>query len=123
MMAVEDAAIEKVVVGMRVDEKTFQPFHEPEVNVAVNPLVVVWDPKIAEGFGEAPDAVVTHAIILGEDDFDGVTTNAKFTGEALDNITEAADFRRGSAFGCDHNDEHGVRRLHGYTSYMVTSVG
>ena len=117
MMAIEDAAIEKVVVRMRVDEETFQSFHEPEVNVAVNPLVMVWNPKIAEGFGEAPDPVVTHAIILGEDDFDGVTTNAKFTGEALDNITEAADFRRRSAFGCDHYDKHGAEEvtwLHGY---------
>src|SRR5262249_45571885 len=109
MMAVEDAPVEKVVVGMRVDEETFQPFHEPEVHVAMYPLVMVRDPKIAVGFGEAPDAVVTHAIILRQDDFDGVTTDAEFTGEPLDNIAEAADFRRGSALGCDHYDEHGVK--------------
>jgi hypothetical protein len=111
MIAIEDAAIEKVVVGMRIDEKAFQPFHEPEVNVAMNPLVMVRDPEIAVGFGEAPNAVVTHAIILGENDLDRVTTNAKFTGEALDNITEAANFRGGSAFGCDHYDEHGGKEV------------
>src|SRR5262245_42398558 len=96
---------------MRIDEKTFQPFHEPEVNVAMNPLVMVRDPKIAVGFGEAPDAVVTHAIILGQNDFDRITTNTKFTGEALDNIAEAADFRRGSALGRDHYDKHGAEEF------------
>ena|SRR5882724_10779359 len=115
MMAVEDATIEKVVVGMRIDEKAFQSLHEAEVNVAVNPLVMVWDPKIAVGFGEAPNAVVTHAIILGENDFDRVATNAKFTGEALDNIAEAANFRCGSAFGCDHYDEHGAEYIYAIT--------
>src|SRR5262245_35348205 len=120
MMTVKDAAIEKIVVGMRIDEETFQSFHEPEVHVAMNPLVVVRNPKIAIGFGEAPNAVVTHAIILRKDDFDRIATNAKFTGEPLDNIAEAADFRRGSALGCDHYDEHGItdvtslNELHGY---------
>ena len=126
MMAVKNAAIEKIVMGMRVNEETFQPFHEPEVNVAVNPLVMIRHPEIAIGFGKSPDAVVTHAIILGENDFDRVATNAKFSGEALNDVAQAADFRRGSAFGCDHYDEHGVGALHGYmgyTSYMVTSVG
>jgi hypothetical protein len=108
MMSIKDPAIEKVVVRMRIDEKTFQPFHEPEVNIAMNPLIVVWHPKIAVAFGQTPDAVVTHAIIFGENDLDRVTTNAKFSGQALDNIAEPADFCRRSAFGCDHYDEHGA---------------
>src|SRR5437764_2269588 len=62
VVAVKNAAIEKVVVRMRVDEKTLQPFHEAEINIAMNPLVVVRDPKIGVGFGQTPDAVVTHAI-------------------------------------------------------------
>jgi len=111
MMAVKNAAIEKVVVGVRIDEETSQAFHEPEVNVAMNPLVVVGDPKIAVGFGQTPDAVVAHAIIFGQDDFDRVATNAKFSGQALDDVTEAADFRGGSAFGRDHYDEHGAEEV------------
>jgi hypothetical protein len=107
MMAVKNAAIEKVVVGLWVDEETFQPFHEAEINVAVNPLVVIRDPKIAVGFGQTPDAVVTHAIIFGEDDFDGVATYAELARQALDDIPEPADFSSRRAFGCDHHDEHG----------------
>jgi len=111
MMAVKNTAIEKIVVGVRIDEETSQAFHEPEVNVAMNPLVVVGDPKIAVGFGQTPDAVVAHAIIFGQDDFDRVATNAKFSGQALDDVTEAADFRGGSAFGRDHYDEHGAEEV------------
>ena len=111
MVTIKDAAIEKVVVGVRVDKKTFQPFHEPEVDIAMNPLVVVWDPEIAVSFCEAPDAVVAHAIIFGEDNLDWIATNAKFTGEALDNVTEAADFCGRSAFGRDHYDEHGLKNV------------
>ncbi len=116
MMTIKDATIEKVVVRVRIDEKTFQPFHEPEVNVAMNPLVVVWDPEITVCLREAPDAVITHAIIFGQNDLDGVAPKAKFTGEALHNIAETTDFCGGRAFGCDHYDEHGaweVTWLHG----------
>ena len=120
-MAVEDAAIEKVVVRVRINEKTFQPFHESEVDVAMNPLVMVWDQEVAIRFCEAPDAVVAHAIIFGEDDLDRIAANAKFTREALHDVPEAAHFGGGSAFGCDHYDEHGGwGRLHGYMGYIVT---
>ena len=108
MMTVEDASIEKAVVGMRIDEETFQALHEAEVYIAPNPLVVVGDPEIAIGFGQTPDAVVAHAIVFGQDDFDCVSANAKLPGEALDNIAEAADFCGRSTFGRDHYDVHGV---------------
>jgi hypothetical protein len=122
VMTVEDASIEKAVVGMRIDEETFQALHEAEVYIAPNPLVVVRDPKIAIGFGQFPNAVVTHAVIFGQDDFDCVSANAKLPGEALDNIAEAADFCGRSTFRCDHYDVHGIEtvtsldELHGYIS-------
>src|SRR5262249_2761254 len=118
MMPIKDAPVEKVMIRMWIDEKTFQPFHESKVYVAMDPLVVVWHPKITVRFRETPDTVVAHAIIFGQDDFDWIAANAKFPGQALHNIAEAADFCRRCAFGRDHYNEHGVRDC--YISYKVT---
>jgi hypothetical protein len=109
VMTVEDATIEEIVLRMWLDEKAFQALHKPEVNVAPNPLVVVRNPKIAVAFGQAPNAVVTHAIVLGQDDFNRVATNPQFAGEALNDIAQSANLCGGSAFGCDHHDIHGAR--------------
>jgi hypothetical protein len=109
ILAVKNFAIEKIVRRMRINEETFQPFHEPKVNVAMNPLVMVRNPKIAVGFGEAPDTIVTHAIIFGKNHLDRVATNPQFSRETLHDVTEAADFCGGSALGGDHYDEHNSR--------------
>ena len=111
VVAVKDSAIEEVMMGVRIDEKTFQAFHESEIDVAMNPLVVVRNPKVGEGFRQTPDAVVTQAIVFGEDDFDRITTNPELSRETLDDVAEAADFCGGSALGCDHYDEHGARKI------------
>ncbi len=107
MVAVKNAAIEEIVMRMGIDEETFESLHEAEINVAMNPLVMVRNRKITVGFGEAPDAIVTHAIVFRQDDLDRIAANAEFAGKTLNDIGQPADFCRRSALGCDHYDEHG----------------
>ena len=102
IVPVKNPPIEKIVVRMRVDKKAFEALHEPEVNVAVNPLAVVRHPKIAVGFGQVPDAIVPHVVVFREDDLNRIAANVKFSGKVLNDVTELADFCGGSAFGGNH---------------------
>ena len=108
VMPVKNAAIKKIVVRMWLDKEALQPFHESEINIAVNPLIVVRHQEIAVSFGQTPDAVIPHAIILGQNDLDRITANAELAGQSLNNVPKPADLCGWSALGRDHCDEHGV---------------
>jgi hypothetical protein len=73
-MPIEDASIEEILMGMGFDEKAFQSMDKAKIDVTVKILIVVGDPKIAISFLQAPDVVVTHAVIFRQNDFDGIAS-------------------------------------------------
>src|SRR5690349_815190 len=84
MVAVKHAAVEEIAVQVRFDKETLEAIHPAEVNVAMDPVLIKGHPKIAVALGQTPNAVVAHAIVLGQDNLDGVAANLQFLGQAMD---------------------------------------
>jgi hypothetical protein len=125
-VAVEDAAVEEIAVEMGFDEEAAQAVHPAGEDIAMDPEVMEGDVEIGIGFVETVDAVVAHAVVFGEDDFDGMGAESEFFGEAVDDVGEAADFGGGSALGGDHDDEHGgdnIAQRAGLSGVIVEKVG
>src|SRR5690349_8829385 len=106
LLTVKNATIEKVLSGVCVDKETLQTVGESEVNIAMDPMVMIGHPEVAEAFGQAPNAVVAQAIVFGQYDFDGVAADRKLLGETLDNIPQPSDLGDRGALRRDHGDEH-----------------
>ena len=94
MVPVKHAPVEKIAVGVRIDEKAFQAIHPAGIHVAMHPLVVIRHPQVAIALGQPCDAVVAHAIILGQDDFNRVSAEGEFLREPVDDVPKTADFSR-----------------------------
>jgi hypothetical protein len=48
--------------------------------------------EVAVGVMEAPDVVVAHAVVHGQDQFDGVALFGEFCAESVDHIAQASGF-------------------------------
>src|SRR5437016_13584210 len=80
MVAVKNATVEEISIQMWLNEETFQAVHPTKVHVAMDPVLVIGNPQIAVAFYQAPDPVITHAVVLGENDLHRVTANLQFFG-------------------------------------------
>ena len=106
LVAVHDAAAEKVFKEMRLDEIDLHAVDESEIDIAMNPEMVVRNPQIAVRFGVAPDAVHTHAIVARHDDFDVIAPDGKFAGQALHDIGKPPHLGYVGELRRDMNDIH-----------------
>ena len=105
-MSIKNSSVEKIMIGMRVDEEALQPFHEPEVDIAVDPAIVVWHPKIAVHLMEPEDPVVAHAIVLWQDDLDMISPDRQLVGESLDHVAQTTHLGHRCTFRAGHHNIH-----------------
>ena len=92
---------------MRLYEKALPAMDEAEPDGAMDDIVVPGNPEIFVSDLQAPDLVVAHTIILGQYDFDGVTSNLELSAQAVDHISETPDLGDWGTFRCEHHDVHG----------------
>src|SRR6266705_6359209 len=106
VMSVKQSAVEEIVLRMRIYEEAFQIVDQSKINVAVNLLGEIGNRQVTVALRESPDPVVTHAVILGKNDLDGVSSDRQLVGQALDHIPKTSDFGNRSTFRRYHHDEH-----------------
>src|SRR5206468_12751005 len=106
VMSVKQSAVEEIVLRMRVYEEAFQVADPSKINVAVDLPVEIGNQQVRVALRESRDPVVTHAVILGKDDLDGVSPDRHFLGQALDHIPKTSDFGNRGALRRYHHDEH-----------------
>src|SRR6266446_842620 len=96
-LPVKHAAVKKIVAGMRFDEEAFTSVDEAEIGAAVDRVMVPRHPKILEREPQIVNLVVAQAIVLGEDDLDGMAPDFQLAAQAKNDIPQPADLRDGSA--------------------------
>ena len=104
--AVEMTAIEEVVRGMRLNEKALAALDKAKPDRAVDSAVIPRHPQILHADLQAPNLVITHAVILGQDDMDFIATDFQFPAEAINHVRQPADFRHRGAFGSNLHNVH-----------------
>jgi len=104
--AVDAAAIEKIIRGMRLDEETLPSVCKAEIHGAMDGATVPGHPKIVVGFREAPDLVVAQRIVLRQDDLDVIAADFLFLGQPEDDVRKTTDFGDRCDFRGDVHDEH-----------------
>src|ERR1043166_192217 len=67
-LPVKSTPIKKIVLGMRFDKKTFAAVNKPEINAAMDGIVVPRHPKVIERDSQVIDMIVAQAIVLRQDD-------------------------------------------------------
>jgi hypothetical protein len=92
VMAIDEAAIEKILEEMRLNEEALDPIHEPKEDIAMYPEMMERHPKIAVAFCKPPNAIVTHHIVFGQDHLNVVPADRELAAQALDHIGQASDF-------------------------------
>ena len=65
--------------------------NEAKIDIAVNLLIVAGNPQIAIGLLQTPDMIVAHAIVFGQNDFNGVASYLKLVRETFNDIPQTAD--------------------------------
>ena len=80
VVSVKQSAVEEIVLRMRINEEAFQVVGKSKINVAGNLPVVIGNQQVPVALRESADPVVTHAVILGEDDLDGVSPDRHLLG-------------------------------------------
>src|SRR5258708_25136627 len=111
-MDVKYAAIEKNLIRMRLDKKTFAAMDEPEVNAAMHCAVIPRHPQILIGDLEAVNLIVPQAIVLRQNDFDGIATRLQLAAQTIHDISETADF----------GDRRALRRYHDYVHFPALNL-
>jgi len=95
---VKRTTVEKIVLRVGLDEKALAPVDKAEPHGAGHGRAVPRHPEIFIDFMQAPDLVVPHAIVLGQNDLDRVPTDLDLTAQPVDHIGEPTDFGYGSQF-------------------------
>src|SRR5712691_5353803 len=72
IVPINAATVEKIVRRMGVDEKTFRAMNVSKPNGRVNCAIKPGHAQMLVGAAQAPDLIVTHAIVFRQDDFDRV---------------------------------------------------
>jgi hypothetical protein len=106
VVAVINAAVEKVPVRMGFNEEAFPAVDKPEEDGTVNLVIIEGDPEIAIHLLETVDVIIAHAVVFGEDDLHRVPPYLKLVGEAVYYICQAAHFCNGCTLRCDGNNKH-----------------
>ena len=104
--AVEGAAVEEQLIGVRVDEEAFAPVDEAEPHGAVHLSAAPRDPEVVEDWVHVPDVLVAQAVVLRQDDLDRVAADLELASQAVHHVAQPPHFGDRSALGRDHHDEH-----------------
>ena len=108
LLAVERAAVEKIVIAVCVNEVALAPVDKAEEHGAMNRAAIPRHPQILIRDLQPVNLVVIQAIVFREDDLDGVAANFQFTGKTEDDIAQPAHFGDRCALGCDLDDVHAL---------------
>ena len=100
------AALEKIILRVRIDKIAFPAMHKAEPDRARNSAAVPGYPQVVIGWLQPPDVVIPHAVILGQNDLDGVAANLQFSAQAKNHICQTTDFGNRGTFRCHHHDIH-----------------
>ncbi len=121
-LPVEGAAVEEVVVGMRLDEEALAAVHEAEIDAAMHGVVVPRHPQVFERELQVEDLVIPQAVVLGQDDLHRVAANLQLPAQPEHDVAQPPHLGHGGALGCNLNDIHNavtpLHRYRGYLSYM-----
>src|SRR5579883_2773494 len=98
---------------MRVDEVAAPAVDESEPHGAMNGTAVPGHPQVLVGDGEPVDLVVAHAVVLRQNDVDGIVPPLELAAEAKDHFAEAAGLGDRGTLGGHHHDIHGATSLEG----------
>ena len=110
--AVNDAAVEEVVAGVRFDEEAFSTMNEAEIHRAMDGPLVPGHPEVLVDLMQLEDVVVAQAVVLGQDDLDMVATDGKLATDAEDHVRKPAYLGHRRHFWRDmHNVETGPVRV------------
>jgi hypothetical protein len=95
-IAIGGGAVEEIILRVGLNEEAFPSVDEAKINGTVNRSVAPGNPEVVVVDGEPPDTVVVHAVVLGQNDFDGVAANLKLTAQPRNNVAQAPhlDHRR-----------------------------
>jgi len=80
--------------------------NEAKIDIAVNLLIVAGNPQIAIGLLQTPDMIVAHAIVFGQNDFNGVASYLKLVRETFNDIPQTADLGSRCTFRGNHDNVH-----------------
>src|SRR6266566_3936979 len=92
VVSVNGSAVEEVVARMRLDEKAFAPVHEPEPDGGADTAVVPRNPQVFVGPGQTKDMVVTHAVVLGQNEFHCVAAQFQLPAQSVHHVGQTAHF-------------------------------
>lgn len=106
-LTVERAAVEKIMLVVRINEVALPAIHKTEEDRAMDRAAIPRHPQILIRDLQPENLVVAQAIVFREDDLDGVTANLEFATQAEDDVAQPADFGDRRAFGCDLDNVHG----------------
>ena len=105
-LPVKRAAMEEVLVGVRLDEEALSPVHEAEIDAAVHRAAIPRHPEVLEAELQVEDLVVAQAVILGQDDLHRVAADLQFPAQAEHDVAQPADLGHGRALRRNHHDIH-----------------
>src|SRR5205823_2747684 len=69
-LPVEDVPMKKIMVRVRLDEKTLAPMHKSKIHAAMNCRMIPRHPQVFVTQPHVIDLIVTQAIVLGQNDLD-----------------------------------------------------
>ena len=105
--AIQMPTLKEPILRMRLDEKALTPLHKPEPDRAVNRGAEPRNPEIVVCHRQAVDPVIPHAIVLRQDDLDGVAAQLQLTTKPEHHLSQPAGLRDRRALRRDHHYEHG----------------
>ncbi len=98
VLAVETPASIKSLIGVRINEETLPAMNKAEPDAAGNRTAEPRNPELFPYFVKPPDFVIPHAVILGENDFDGIAADLQLAAETENDISQPSDLRDGGHF-------------------------
>ena len=101
MEAIEGSAVEKIVLGVRLNKVALTPMNEPKPDGAGNRTAVPRDPEFFPNFVKSPDLVVPHAVVFRQNDLNIIATNLEFAAEPEYDVGETSNLRYRSQFRRD----------------------
>jgi hypothetical protein len=120
--AVIPPALEEMVAGVRLYEKTLSTMDEAKPHIARDSSAIPRYPQVAIGDLQTPNMVVAHTVILGKDDMHIVATYLQLPGEPENDISQSPNLGNGSALGRNHYDVH-IRYLNNLAaSRMILNI-
>ena len=91
VISIKIAAIEKILLRMRLNKKTFQAIDKTKIDIAMNMLIIEGNPKATVCFLQPPDPVKAHTVVERKYNLYSIASHFKFTGKALNNVSQSTN--------------------------------